>query len=298
MVTGLFRTRPGIGTTVSGAPDADPVAEARHAEALGFDVVSVHRDVLSGPPPSSEMWTLLTWLAAHTATVRLLPDVLALPNRHPAVLAKMAETLSRLSGGRLILGLGGGAPVNHGAFGAFGLARRSPAETVAATAEALEVIKGLWRRPDFTYAGEHFTVTEAGLAPRPTGPLPVWLGAFGPRMLDLTGRGADGWLPSMFLLEPPLAYRSLERVRRAADRAGRDPDELVYGYNVGVLVQEGAAPARGLLAGGPREVAERLAELVGGGFSFLNLVPLRDGAAQRERLAHEVLPLLRKRLEA
>jgi alkanesulfonate monooxygenase SsuD/methylene tetrahydromethanopterin reductase-like flavin-dependent oxidoreductase (luciferase family) len=298
MVGTLFRTRPGIGITISGAPDADPVAEARHAEALGFDAVSVHRDVLSGPPPSSEMWTLLTWLAAHTTKVRLLPDVLALPNRHPAVLAKMAETLSRLSGGRLILGLGGGAPINHGAFGAFGLARRSPAETVAATAEALEVIKGLWRRPDFTHAGEHFTVTEADLAPRPSEPIPVWLGAFGPRMLDLTGRGADGWLPSMFLLEPPLAYRSLERVRRAADRAGRDPDDLVYGYNVGVLVQEGAPPTRGLLAGGPEEVAERLAELVGGGFSFLNLAPLRDGAAQRERLAHEVLPLLRKRLEA
>jgi alkanesulfonate monooxygenase SsuD/methylene tetrahydromethanopterin reductase-like flavin-dependent oxidoreductase (luciferase family) len=298
MVAALFRTRPGIGIAVSGAPDADPVAEARHAEALGFDVVSLHRDVLSGPPPSSEMWTLLTWLAAHTTRVRLLPDVLALPNRHPAVLAKMAETLSRLSGGRLILGLGGGAPINHGAVGAFGLARRSPAETVAATAEALDVIKGLWRRPDLTYAGAHFTVTEAGLAPRPPEPIPVWLGAFGPRMLDLTGRGADGWLPSMFLLEPPLAYRSLERVRRAADRAGRDPDGLVYGYNVGVLVQEGAAPARGLLAGAPEEVAERLAELVGGGFSFLNLATLGDGAAQRERLAHEVLPLLRKRLEA
>jgi alkanesulfonate monooxygenase SsuD/methylene tetrahydromethanopterin reductase-like flavin-dependent oxidoreductase (luciferase family) len=242
-MTTLFGTRPGIGVTISAAPDADPVAEARHAEALGFDVVSVHRDVLNGPPPLSEMWTLLTWLAAHTATVRLLPDVLALPNRHPAVLAKMAETLWRLSGGRLILGLGGGAPINRAAFGAFGLARRSPAETVAATAEALELIHGLWRRPGFTYAGEHFSVTEADLAPRPSGPIPVWLGAFGPRMLDLTGRGADGWLPSMFLLEPPLAYRSLERVRRAASRAGRDPDALVYGYNVGVLVQEGAAPA-------------------------------------------------------
>jgi hypothetical protein len=147
----LFNARPGIGITISSSSSsgADPVAEARHAEALGFDMVSVHRDVLHGPPPSLETWTLLTWLAAHTTTVKLAPNVLALPNRHPAVLAKMAETLDRLAGGRLILALGGGAPINHQAFGAFGLARRSPDETVAATEEAIDVIRGLsHRRPN------------------------------------------------------------------------------------------------------------------------------------------------------
>jgi len=127
----LFSVRPGVGITISSSSAADPVAEARHAEALGFDLVTVHRDVLHGPPPSLETWTLLTWLAAHTSTVRLAPNVLALPNRHPAVVAKMAETLDRLSGGRLVLALGGGAASNGQAFGAFGLARRSAGETVA-----------------------------------------------------------------------------------------------------------------------------------------------------------------------
>jgi alkanesulfonate monooxygenase SsuD/methylene tetrahydromethanopterin reductase-like flavin-dependent oxidoreductase (luciferase family) len=283
---------------VSTAPDADPVAEARDAEALGFDVVSVHRDVLSGPPPSLEAWTLLTWLAARTTTVRLLPDVLALPNRHPAVLAKMAETLSRLTDGRLILGLGGGALVNHRAFGAFGLARRCPAGTVAATEEAVAIVAGLLRRERFSHAGEHFTVTAAELQPRPAHPVPLWLGAFGPRMLDLVGRRADGWLPSMFLLPPPHAYRSLELVRRAADRAGRDPDDLTYGYNVGVLVQQGATSRHGVVAGGPEQVAAQLAAFVRGGFSFLNLSPAGDAAAQRRRLAEEVLPLLRAEVAA
>lgn len=293
MAAALFQRRPGIGVAVSTAPDTDPVAEARDAEALGFDVVSVHRDVLSGPPPSLEAWTLLTWLAARTTTVRLLPNVLALPNRHPAVLAKMAETLSRLAGGRLILGLGGGALVNHQAFGAFGLAQRSPAETVAATEEAVEVVVGLLRRPRSSHAGAHFTVTAAELQPSPAHPVPLWLGAFGPRMLDLVGRRAHGWLPSMFLLPPPHAYRSLQQVRQAADRAGRDPDELTYGYNVGVLVQEGATSRHGVVAGGPAEVAAQLAAFVRGGFSFLNLSPAGDAAAQRRRLAEEVLPLLR-----
>jgi alkanesulfonate monooxygenase SsuD/methylene tetrahydromethanopterin reductase-like flavin-dependent oxidoreductase (luciferase family) len=309
----LFSARPGIGITISSSSSsssesevgagAGPVAEAQHAEALGFDVVSVHRDVLSGPPPSLETWTLLAWLAAHTTTIKLAPNVLALPNRHPAVLAKMAETLDRLAGGRLILALGGGAPSNHQAFGAFGLARRSPGQTVAATEEALDIIGGLWRQPGFTYAGDHFTTREAELQPRPPRPPPIWLGAFGPRMLELVGRKADGWLPSMVLLEPERAYRSLQRIREVARRAGRDPDTLTYGYNVGVLIKQGAATtaatARGQVAGSPEEVAGQLAGFVAGGFSFLNLSlsPVADGVEQREeqreRLAREVLPILR-----
>ncbi|HEX8859614.1 MAG TPA: LLM class flavin-dependent oxidoreductase [Actinomycetes bacterium] len=293
----LFNARPGIGITVSSSPGADTVAEARHAEALGFDAVTVHRDVLHGPPPSLETWTLLTWLAANTTTIKLAPNVLALPNRHPAVLAKMAETLDRLAGGRLILALGGGAPINHQAFGAFGLARRSPAETVAATEEAIDILRGLWRQQGFSYAGRHFTTNGAELQPRRVSPPPIWLGAFGPRMLDLVGRKADGWLPSLFLLEPERAYRSLDRIRETASRAGRDPEALTYGLNVSVLVKEGAAAigTNRQIAGAPEEVAEQLARFVSQGFSFLNLSlsPAADGVEQRERLAREVLPILR-----
>ena len=93
-------------------PAADLLAEALHAEQLGFDVVTLHGDVLHGATPSFETWTLLTWLAAHTTRVRLAPLILALPNRHPAVLAKMAETLHRLSAGRLVLALGSGAAMS------------------------------------------------------------------------------------------------------------------------------------------------------------------------------------------
>src|SRR6516162_9990723 len=90
----------------------DPAAEAKLAEGLGFDMVAVDRDVLNGPVPGREVWTTLTWVAARTSTIALIPNVLALPNRHPALVAKMAETLDRLSSGRLILALGAGAPMN------------------------------------------------------------------------------------------------------------------------------------------------------------------------------------------
>ncbi len=100
---------PGFGITLHTAmrPGLDQVVAALDAEQLGYDVVTLHRDALHGDDPSFENWTLLSWLAARTSRISVALLVLALPHRHPAVLAKMAETLDRLSGGRLILVLGG-----------------------------------------------------------------------------------------------------------------------------------------------------------------------------------------------
>ena len=288
-----MQTRPRFGIDVSSAPGGDPSADARHAESLGFDVVTVHGDVLHGGGTPREAWTSITWVAARTTTVRVATNVLVLPNRHPAVLAKMAATLDGLSGGRLILALGAGAAMNAGAFRAFGLTVRSPAAAVDALGEAIDVMRGLWTTERFTYAGDHYQTVEAELRPRPERRIPIWLGAYGPRMLELTGRRADGWLPSMFLLPPDDAYRSMRRVREAAAAAGREPDAVTCGYNGGVLVQEGERSTRERIAGGPADVAEQLAELVRCGFDFLNPWPTGDVRHQRERLAHEVLPVLR-----
>ena len=110
--------RIGLGISASPDPGIDPIDEARAAEDLGFDYVSVS-DHLHGTTPTYEPWTLLTAVAARTSRIRVLSRVLAIPYRNPAVLAKMAETLDRLSGGRLILGLGGGYSDDE--FRAFGL---------------------------------------------------------------------------------------------------------------------------------------------------------------------------------
>src|SRR5260370_22402613 len=134
-------------------PGVDPVTEALHAEQLGFDVVTLHGDVLHGSDPSFELWTLLCWVAASTSRIRVAPVVLALPNRHPAVLAKMAETLDRLCDGRLVLGAGG--PMNELAYRAFGLAQRSPREKVEALEEAIDILRGLWSTSGSSYAGPH-----------------------------------------------------------------------------------------------------------------------------------------------
>src|SRR5437867_5920593 len=98
----------GLNVSTSAVPEADPVAQARRAEELGFDFVSAN-DHPSGTTPTFELWTMLAWIAAATSRIRVASRVLGVPYRPPAMVAKMAETLDRLSGGRLILGMGGGS---------------------------------------------------------------------------------------------------------------------------------------------------------------------------------------------
>jgi alkanesulfonate monooxygenase SsuD/methylene tetrahydromethanopterin reductase-like flavin-dependent oxidoreductase (luciferase family) len=115
-------------------------------------------------------------------------------------------------------------------------------------------------------------------------------------MLDLTGRKADGWVPSLFLLGPDAAYQALERVRSAAACAGRDTDALTYTYNVGVWVDEHAPAAPGQVVGSPEEVARQLTEFLLHGFTGLSFWPRGNTAEQIERLASEVIPAVRERL--
>ncbi len=289
-----FKT-PRFGTNIhTTAPSGiNPVAEALYAEQLGFDMVTVHRDAIHSTDPTFEMWTLLTWLAAHTTSIRVAPVVLALPHRHPALLAKMAETLDRLSDGRLVLVLGGGGPMNEPAYGALGLAQRSSREKVEALEEAIDIIRGLWSSSGFSYTGQHFITGSATIEPKPGHSIPIWLGVFGDRMIELVGRKADGWFPTYQFLEPEQAYQKLERIRTVAEHAGRNPDDITYAYNVPVLVQEGAIASRGQIAGSAEEVARRLADFIHHGFTFLNLWPSGEQFIQRERLAREVLPIVR-----
>lgn len=282
----------GVSVIPSASGRSDPVGEARHAEALGFDLVTVW-DHLEGPHPSLETWTLLAWIGASTSRIRLGPNVLGLPYRPPAVVAKMAETLDRLTGGRLVLGLGAGGSDRE--FRGFGVAVRPPGEKLAALEEAVDVIRGLWREPALTYRGRHFQLDEGRLEPKPERPIPIWLGVYGPRGLDLVARKGDGWIPSMPYLPPEEAARRLRTIREQAERAGRDPDAIAYAYNLRARVGGGPAEDPGReVAGEPGEVADRLAGLLGMGFTCLNLWLSGDRAEQRERLAREVLPQIRR----
>jgi len=276
--------------------DADRmVAEAREAETLGFDLFSV-ADHLHGEQPTAEPWTALTWVAAVTERISVLTNVLGLPYRSPAVTAKMAETLDRLSGGRLILGLGTGGYDPE--FTAFGLAQRSPGQKVTALGEAVRIIRGLWAQPGFSFEGEEFRVRGARIEPRPRRPIPVWLGTYGPRSLRLTGALADGWLPSLGRLDLGQAAAMRADVLAAAEAAGRDPGAITCAVNLMVDFRPDgpAANAGGYRVGGrSQDIAEQLTAIVRAGFTVLNVV-LADTDA-RHRFAAEVMPLVRAELE-
>jgi probable F420-dependent oxidoreductase len=267
------------------------IAEAQHAESLGFDLFCL-ADHLHGAYPTPEPWTALTWIAAVTERIGVMTNVLGLPYRAPAVTAKMAETLDRLSGGRLVLGLGTGG--YDGEFSAFGLSQRTPGQKVTALGEAVQIIRGLWRDPGFSFEGEHFRVRDARIEPRPAHPIPVWLGTYGPRALRLTGTLADGWVPSLGRVGLKQASAMRATVRAAAEAAGRSPDEITCAANL-IVEFTSNGPSAILdgqrIAGHSEAIAERLIAIGRAGFTVLN-VALADADARR-RFAAEVMPLVR-----
>jgi alkanesulfonate monooxygenase SsuD/methylene tetrahydromethanopterin reductase-like flavin-dependent oxidoreductase (luciferase family) len=284
----------GLSIIPSASGRSDPVAEAIRAEQLGFDLVSVW-DHPHGEHPSFETWTLLTWIAARTSRIALATDVLGLPFRLPAVLAKMAESLDRLSGGRLVLGLGAGG--DDAEFAGYGAPPRTADEKIEALEEALTLIRGVWSEPAFTFEGRHYRTEATLLEPKPSRPIPIWLGTYGPRGRDLTGRLADGWVPSLTYLPVPIAKQSLVGVRAAAERAGRDPDALDYALNVGVRIGGPPPPDPDRRLGGePEEIVEGALELLDLGFTVLNFFVGGRRDEQAERLATEIVPLLRQTL--
>jgi probable F420-dependent oxidoreductase len=281
----------GLNVSTSAAPGADPVADARRAEELGFDFVSAS-DHLHGEQPSYETWTMLSWIAAATSRVRVATRVLAVPYRSPAVLAKMAETLDRLSAGRLILGLGGG--YSNEEFRAFGLGTPTPRDKVDGLAEAVRIIRGLWSEPTIRFQGRIYRADGARVEPKPEHRIPIWLGTYGNRALAVTGQLADGWIPSLGFAPPEQVKAMRDRLFEAARRAGRRTEDITCAYNVVVRVDEHADPQPSMVSGSPAAVIERLRGFLGLGFTALNFLPDGPGEdEQAERLAKEVIPALR-----
>jgi alkanesulfonate monooxygenase SsuD/methylene tetrahydromethanopterin reductase-like flavin-dependent oxidoreductase (luciferase family) len=182
-----------------------------------------------------DTWTLLSYLGARTERIRLVPDVLNLPLRLPTMIAKSAASLDVLTGGRVELGIGAGAFWE--AVEAMGGARRSPGESVEALEEAIQIVKGfLAGERSLRLDGAHYRVAGAKPGPPPAHPVGIWIGAYRPRMLRLTGRLGDGWLPSVggsYLPAEDVADRHAI-IDEAARDAGRDPSEIARIANIGL----------------------------------------------------------------
>ncbi|MEV6823417.1 LLM class flavin-dependent oxidoreductase [Amycolatopsis sp. NPDC051102] len=278
----------GAGGIFRGADPARLLDLAQSADELGFDLFSLS-DHLHTDQPTLEPWTALSWLAAKTTRIELATNVLGLPYRAPAVLAKAAETLDRVSGGRLVLGLGAGGYDQE--FEAFGLPVRTPGRKITAQREAIRIIRGLWAGEPEVFDGREFSVRDARIDPLPAHRIPLWLGTYGPRALELTGQLADGWLPSFGRIDLPRAVEMRDAVRKAAADAGRDPGSITCAANLTVRVDPAQTSRPGLVTGGVDEVVRQIVEVVRAGFTFLLLGP--QSVAAQELLAREVLPAVR-----
>jgi alkanesulfonate monooxygenase SsuD/methylene tetrahydromethanopterin reductase-like flavin-dependent oxidoreductase (luciferase family)/hemerythrin-like domain-containing protein len=270
------------------AAQADGVLElARLADVVGLDIVSFQDHPYQ--PRFLDTWTLLSVVAAATTNVRVAPNVANLPLRQPVVLARSAASLDILSGGRVELGLGAGTFWD--AIAANGGRKLTPGQSVDALAEAIEIIRQTWHNEGrgVRVRGEHYTVDGAKPGPPPAHRIEIWLGAYKPRMLRLTGTTADGWLPSQAYLELDQLPAMNEAIDEAATNAGRRPEEIRRLLNVNGTFGTGA----GFLEGTPQQWAEQLAELtLATGMSTYILAA--DSAGDLRRFAEEVAPAARE----
>ena len=275
---------------------SDVLAMARTAESMGFDAVWISDHVGFGDPAGEwngawESWTLLSALAASTDRVALGNYVLAVSFRNPALLAKMAETLDEVSGGRVILGLGAGW--NEPEYTSYGVPFD---DRFRRFEDALRIVTDMLRHGSSTYDGSTIQTRSARIeprGPRPTG-LPVMVGANGPRMLRLTAELADHWNGGMPSLdELPGMLEEMDEVCRAA---GRDPATLTRSMEV--LVRTVAAPAgvpaeEQEIRGEPEAIAAKLRAFADLGLDHLQ-VQLRPNSIEGLEAFAPVMETLRE----
>jgi alkanesulfonate monooxygenase SsuD/methylene tetrahydromethanopterin reductase-like flavin-dependent oxidoreductase (luciferase family) len=281
----------GTFVTPASTPPQHAVEMAVATDRAGLDLVTFQDHPYQ--PDHLDAWTLMSFVAARTERVHLSTNVLNLPLRRPSVVARSAAALDRLSGGRVELGIGAGAFWD--AIEAMGGRRLAPGQAVQALEEAIAVIRALWdtsERGGARVAGEFNHVNGARRGPAPAHDIGIWIGALKPRLLRLTGRIGDGWLPSLsYLPEGPASLAEMNRhIDEGAERAGRDPRAVKRLLNIhGRFTAAGG----GLLNGPPEQWAQELADiaLVHGTSGFILMA---DDTATIDTYAHEVAPRVRE----
>jgi probable F420-dependent oxidoreductase len=210
---------------------ADPAGIRQYVtavESAGFDHIAIYdhvlgasrRPTLAGPytlaDPFHEVMVLYGYVAAITTRIELATEILVLPQRQTALVAKQAAQIDLLSGGRLRLGVGIGW--NWVEYEALGMDFRNRGQRLE---EQIELMRELWSTPEVTFKGRHQTVSAAGLNPLPSRRIPVWIGDTADVGLKRAARVADGWQSEVGL--GPDLEDSLSRLRSYLAEEGRDP---------------------------------------------------------------------------
>jgi F420-dependent oxidoreductase-like protein len=217
-----------------------------------------HFEPILGRPRDGEClegWTMLAAMAQATRRIRLGVMVTGMPYRHPAVLANMAATVDVISGGRLELGLGAGWNVDEA--GAYGIDLGSSlTERFDRFDEGCEVIVGLLTQPQFSFAGRHYTLTDAYCEPKgvQTPHPPITIGGGGERRtLRSVARFAQRW--NIPFTDAATLRQKQEVLARHCEEIGRDPAEIDITAQVRYQTPEPTAAACAELAGAGLDLA-------------------------------------------
>lgn len=192
--------------------------------------------VSSSPHRHLDAMAVAAAAAALTEQVPIATSVVDTVRRHPSLLAQSALTLDHISRGRFILGLGSGETENTVPYG-FDFSR-----AVSRFEESLEVIRLLWESEGTVdFEGRFYELHHARLDTEPfEGRFPpIWIGASGPRMLEITGRHADGWWPAGVWTPEEYAAK-LAAIRSSAERVGRDPQAITPAFIIMCLIGDEA----------------------------------------------------------
>jgi probable F420-dependent oxidoreductase len=302
-----------FGAQLSGIhPPAQQLELARRVEALGYDSVW-SGDHVSFHNPLYDAMTLLSAYAAITSRVRLGTAVYLLALRPAAIAAKVTATLDVLSGGRLIFGVGVGGE-NPKEFELCGVPH---GERGARVTEAIDAVRTLWRDTPATFKGRFTSFERVSIDPKPVqaaGP-PIWIGGRSDAALARAGRQGDGWVS--YVVQPERYARSLDKIRTAAQQAGRSLDGFVAAHLAFVTVGRDYETAKAAwvkcltrryaqdfeplakkygIIGTPEQCAEQLETFRAAGCNYVIVSPIGELEHEREqleRVAADILPRFR-----
>ena len=248
---------------------------AQAIEALGVDTLWVPDHLQRESPKRGtfgfwECWTILTAAAEATSRIEIGPFISCTGFRNPALLAKMAETLDEVSGGRVVLGLGSGVPARDPSWSAFGF---DGSRHVAKYGEAVEIVTRLVRDGALTFEGEHYRVDGAVIVPRGprAGAMPVFAAGVGDRTAQVAARHATMINVNKTIANADDAAGVMAIARRACEAVGRDPSTLgVTGWGRVAIDDDGVAVEKpGSLVGEPAEVAATVRAIRDAGIEHL-----------------------------
>ncbi|HEY7317094.1 MAG TPA: LLM class F420-dependent oxidoreductase [Candidatus Binatia bacterium] len=287
---------------------------ATQAEALGYDSLwSADRIIIPWeiktaypyskeatfivPPdrPFFEPLTCLAFLAGCTETIQLGMSVMVMAYRHPLYWAKIAATIDHLSLGRFIMGVGVGWMEEE--FAAMGAPFRERGKVAD---EQLRLLRTIWQQEHATFHGQYYQFDDIAVSPKPYQKprIPIWVGGEGALAQRRAGRYGDAWFPYFVRITPKELARRFDHVRRCAQEAGRDPDQIALACCLPVeLTAQDISLEEDYLKGSIQQVTDAIKKFKDAGVEHIGLQFMMPHYPERqeqvERFAQEALPTLR-----